>query len=63
MGGLYAGSRSTRKSSRAPYKVEEAIRRKTAEGSYDAVNDHRFADDRVITVSEHASKRGWAELA
>jgi len=39
------------------------IRRKTAEGSYEAVNYHRFADDIVITVSGHSSKRGWAELA
>lgn len=41
----------------------DAIRRKTAEGSYEAVNYHRFADDMVITVSGHSSKRGWAELA
>ncbi len=41
----------------------EAIRRKTAEGSYEAVNYHRFADDIVITVSGHTSKRGWAERA
>lgn len=41
----------------------EAIRRKTAEGNYEAVNYHRFADDMVITVSGHSSKRGWAELA
>lgn len=39
----------------------EAIRRETAEGSYEAVNYHRFADDIVITVSGHRSKRGWAE--
>jgi RNA-directed DNA polymerase len=39
----------------------EAIRGKTAEGSYEAVNYHRFADDIVITVSGHHSKRGWAE--
>ena len=39
------------------------IRRKTAEGSYEAVNYHRFADDIVITVSGHHSKRGWAERA
>jgi RNA-directed DNA polymerase len=38
----------------------DAIRRKTAEGSYEAVNYHRFADDIVITVSGHHSKRGWA---
>jgi group II intron reverse transcriptase/maturase len=39
----------------------EAIRGETAEGSYEAVNYHRFADDIVITVSGHHSKRGWAE--
>ena len=39
----------------------EAIRGKTAEGSYEAVNYHRFADDIVITVSGHPSKDGWAE--
>lgn len=39
----------------------EAIRGETAEGSYEAVNYHRFADDIVITVSGHRSKRGWAE--
>ncbi len=39
----------------------EAIRRKTAEGAYEAVNYHRFADDIIITVSGHHSKRGWAE--
>lgn len=41
----------------------EAIRRKTAEGSFEAVNYHRFADDIVITVSGHSSKSGWAERA
>jgi RNA-directed DNA polymerase len=41
----------------------EAIRRKTAEGNYEAVNYHRFADDIVIAVSGHHSKRGWAERA
>jgi RNA-directed DNA polymerase len=41
----------------------EAIRRETAEGSYEAVNYHRFADDIIITVSGHHSKRGWAERA
>jgi hypothetical protein len=39
----------------------DAIRRKTAEGGYEAVNYHRFADDVVITVSGHHTKRGWAE--
>lgn len=41
----------------------DSIRRKTAEGAYEAVNYHRFADDIVITVSGHHSKRGWAERA
>lgn len=41
----------------------EAIRRKTAEGGYEAVNYHRFADDIVITVSGHHTKRGWAQRA
>ena len=41
----------------------EAIRRKTAEGNYEAVNYHRFADDIVIAVSGHHTKRGWAEHA
>jgi group II intron reverse transcriptase/maturase len=41
----------------------EAIRSKTAEGPFEAVNYHRFADDIVITVSGHSSKRGWAERA
>ena len=37
------------------------LRRKTAQGPYEAINYHRFADDTVITVSGHWSKRGWAE--
>src|SRR5512134_3497879 len=41
----------------------DAIRRKTADGPYEAVNYHRFADDSVITVSGHHRKRGWAERA
>lgn len=41
----------------------DAIRRKTAEGEYEAVNYHRFADDIVITVSGHHTKRGWTERA
>jgi group II intron reverse transcriptase/maturase len=41
----------------------DAVRRQTAEGSYEAVNYHRFADDIVITVSGHHTKRGWAERA
>jgi group II intron reverse transcriptase/maturase len=41
----------------------EAVRHKTAEGNYEAVNYHRFADDIVITVSGHHTKRGWAERA
>jgi len=41
----------------------DGIRRKTAEGEFEAINYHRFADDIVITVSGHKSKRGWDELA
>ncbi len=41
----------------------DAIRRKTAQGPYEAVNYHRFADDIVIAVSGHHTKRGWAERA
>ena len=41
----------------------DAIRRQTAQGSYEAVNYHRFADDLVITVSGHHTKRGWAQRA
>lgn len=41
----------------------DAIRQKTAQGPYEAVNYHRFADDIVITVSGHHTKRGWAERA
>src|SRR5438128_8133164 len=41
----------------------DAIRRKTTEGNYEAVNYHRFADDIVITVSGHHTKRGWAARA
>ena len=41
----------------------DGIRRKTAEGEYEAVNYHRFADDIAITVSGHHTKRGWAERA
>ncbi len=41
----------------------DAIRRKTAQGPYEAVNYHRFSDDIVITVSGHHTKRGWAERA
>jgi RNA-directed DNA polymerase len=41
----------------------DATRCKTAEGDYEAVNYHRFADDIVITVSGHHTKRGWAERA
>ena len=40
-----------------------AIREKTAQGPYEAVNYHRFADDIVITVSGHHTKRGWVERA
>jgi group II intron reverse transcriptase/maturase len=41
----------------------DAIRRKTAEGPYEAVNYHRFADDSVLTVSGHHRKRGGAQRA
>jgi len=41
----------------------DAIRRKTAEGPYEEVNYHRFADDIVITINGHHSKRGWADRA
>jgi RNA-directed DNA polymerase len=41
----------------------DGIRRKTAEGEFEAVNYHRFADDIAITVSGHHTKRGWAERA
>jgi retron-type reverse transcriptase len=34
----------------------DAIRCKTAQGGYEAVNHHRFADDIVITVSGHHTK-------
>jgi group II intron reverse transcriptase/maturase len=43
--------------------VFDAIRRKTAQGLYEAVNYHRFSDDIVITVSGHSSKQGWAARA
>lgn len=43
----------------------DGIRQRTAQtgGQYEAVNYHRFADDMVITVSAHHTKRGWAERA
>jgi len=41
----------------------DAIRCKTAEGRYETVNYHRFADDIAITVDGHHTKRGWAERA
>jgi len=41
----------------------DAIRIKTAQGPYEAVNYHRFSDDIVITVSGHHTKRGWADRA
>jgi RNA-directed DNA polymerase len=41
----------------------DAIRRKTAQGPYEAVSYHRFADDIVITVSGHSTKAGWAQRA
>ena len=34
----------------------DAMRRKTADGDFEAVNNHRFADDIVITVSGHHTK-------
>lgn len=37
------------------------IRQKTAYKGYEYVNYHRFADDIVITVSDHYSKSGWPE--
>jgi hypothetical protein len=39
----------------------DAIRRKTKEGKYEQVNYPRFADDIVITISGHHTKRRWAE--
>jgi len=41
----------------------DEVRRKTAEGPYEAINYHRFADDIVITVSGHSTKRAWAKHA
>jgi len=41
----------------------DEIRRKTAEGQYEAVNYHRFADDIVITISGHHTKQGWVQRA
>ena len=41
----------------------DAIRKKTSFQSYEAVNYHRFADDIVITVSGHHTKRGWTQRA
>ena len=41
----------------------DGIRCKTAQGGFEAVNYHRFADDIVILVSGHHTKRGWAERA
>jgi len=41
----------------------DTFRRKTAEGPYEAINYHRFADDIVITVSGHHRKQGWAQRA
>jgi group II intron reverse transcriptase/maturase len=43
--------------------VFDAIRRQTSQGPYEAVNYHRFADDIVLTVSGHHTKRGWAARA
>lgn len=45
----------------------DSIRKKTTlqdkRGEYEAVNYHRFADDIVITVSGHHTKRGWPKRA
>lgn len=41
----------------------DGIRRQTADEGFEYVNYHRFADDIVITVSGHHTKRGWAERA
>jgi RNA-directed DNA polymerase len=41
----------------------DAMRRRTAEGNYEYVNYHRFADDIVIAVSGHWTKQRWAERA
>jgi RNA-directed DNA polymerase len=41
----------------------DAIRRKTAKGPYESVNYHRFADDIVIAIDGHHTKRGWANRA
>jgi len=41
----------------------DAIRNKTAQEPYEAVNYHRFADDIVITISGHSTKQGWADRA
>jgi RNA-directed DNA polymerase len=41
----------------------DAIREKTTERGYEQVNYHRFADDIIITVSGHHTKRRWAERA
>jgi RNA-directed DNA polymerase len=43
--------------------IFDGIRKKTTQGSYEAVNYHRFADDIVVTVSGHHTKRGWVERA
>ena len=41
----------------------DGIRRQTAQGADEAVNYPRVADDIVITVSGHHTKRGWATRA
>jgi RNA-directed DNA polymerase len=45
--------------------VFDDIRKKTTQeqGKYEAVNYHRFADDIVITVSGHHTKRAWPQRA
>src|SRR5262245_46213211 len=39
------------------------MRRNIAQGPYEAVHYHRVADDSIITVSGHHTKRGWAARA
>ena len=41
----------------------DAIRKKTATGTYESINYHRFADDIVITVSGHYTKNKWVGRA
>ena len=41
----------------------DVIKKKTTSGTYEAINYHRFADDIVITVSGHHTKKRWTERA